>query len=808
VEIDLRRRLPQIGISVRTVIAGAEPGGILDEEVEELATPRTLTILTPEKLDVYFRNRPDLFATCRLLVIDEAHKIGDARRGALVDSLITRFRLLVPGARLVLLSAVLSNVLEVATWLEHPGGGFQDSWRPTRQLKGLALRRVLSDEYVTRMVRKQPRRERHVTYSGGIVLAQRSADLAGENGASERVIMGLFSGEQRFWNKRDGSRDWKVSSVTDHAVGLAVSFARLQGVVVVFLKQKVSAVKCARDVANLLQPPPEASPTLEALVNHLTALLGPEHELPKFVRQRVAYHHADLPTPVRRAIEAALRQGLVRVVCATPTLQEGLNTPATTVIVAGAERWDSEVEDSVPMSKADFANIAGRAGRAGRDTEGQVVFLPARLNQWTEVQQEGEQYLFPPATAFHVQSALQTIEEELEKAATIAEVSELSPAAQVTLLALQAAGLASEEQLLRFFSSSLATHQLARPAAPMAAAARAYLARALDQHGEAKLDRFAKTALPLSSCETLDAALQALMEEGFDVSTGLQAEGLMSADRIMPLIDAVFKVPRLRPTEMKNIELETVTEVLVSWMNGATYTELAKLDLFSGKVEEVVDFLGAAGNDLAWGLGAAYLLLDLLAPDRVHPDFGVLPLYVEFGVNQAPAAYLSLLGISEREVANALSQAFIRSHEGEAAGAFLGFDEVETWMQALTSLDVRSIVGVGTFRTRMLLEDLGLRADEIETGGTDTLRSSVRLLAPVAANDASLVGELCEFSRGTDNPDTIEAIGRITGQRWGFVISPRALETFASGALDRVFGVAIHQRPRAGIVELELWRRP
>ena len=73
----LHRRLSLLGISVRTVVAGLEPVGILDEELAELTTPRTLTILTPEKLDVYFRSRPEAFSECRIVVLDEAHKIGD-----------------------------------------------------------------------------------------------------------------------------------------------------------------------------------------------------------------------------------------------------------------------------------------------------------------------------------------------------------------------------------------------------------------------------------------------------------------------------------------------------------------------------------------------------------------------------------------------------------------------------------------------------------------------------------------------------------------------------------------------------------
>ena len=96
VDADLRRRLPLFGVRIRTVIAGVEPAGILDDELSDIAKPKTITVLTPEKLDIYFRNNPELFAFCRILVVDEAHKIGDRSRGSVIDSLITRFSFELP----------------------------------------------------------------------------------------------------------------------------------------------------------------------------------------------------------------------------------------------------------------------------------------------------------------------------------------------------------------------------------------------------------------------------------------------------------------------------------------------------------------------------------------------------------------------------------------------------------------------------------------------------------------------------------------------------------------------------------------
>jgi replicative superfamily II helicase len=79
---DLRRHLNDSGITVRTVVAGAEQAVLLNEELDVLAQRRSVTVTTPEKCDAYYRNAKDLFGTCALVIFDEVHKIGDKDRRA------------------------------------------------------------------------------------------------------------------------------------------------------------------------------------------------------------------------------------------------------------------------------------------------------------------------------------------------------------------------------------------------------------------------------------------------------------------------------------------------------------------------------------------------------------------------------------------------------------------------------------------------------------------------------------------------------------------------------------------------------
>ena len=86
-----------------------------------------LLIATYEKMDSMLR-RPSahftLLATIGALVVDEAHLLGESRRGALLEGALTRLRAINPMVQLVLISATLGNGPELASWL---GGIFHQT---------------------------------------------------------------------------------------------------------------------------------------------------------------------------------------------------------------------------------------------------------------------------------------------------------------------------------------------------------------------------------------------------------------------------------------------------------------------------------------------------------------------------------------------------------------------------------------------------------------------------------------------------------------------------------------------------------
>lgn len=94
---------------------------------------------------------------------------------------------------------------------------------------------------------------------------------------------------------------------------------------------------------------------------------GPDHAILKCLSLGVAIHHGALPTPFRKEVERLLRDGVLKVTISSPTLAQGLNLSATTLIIHGLVRNRKVIESS------EFRNVVGRAGRAYIDLEGLVL---------------------------------------------------------------------------------------------------------------------------------------------------------------------------------------------------------------------------------------------------------------------------------------------------------------------------------------------------------------------------------------------------------------------------------------------------
>ena len=139
--------------------------------------------------------------------------------------------------------------------------------------------------------------------------------------------------------------------------------------VIVFRNTRPPAQGCALYLARDLGLP-AASDILALLPDG--DLSGASAALREALKGGTAFHNSNLTREERIVVEQAFRQpdSRVRVLAATTTVAAGINTPASTVILAENEFVG---EEGRPFTVAEYKNMAGRAGRLGYNEKGKSI---------------------------------------------------------------------------------------------------------------------------------------------------------------------------------------------------------------------------------------------------------------------------------------------------------------------------------------------------------------------------------------------------------------------------------------------------
>lgn len=291
-----------------------------------------LALLTYEMFLNLVVGNPAILQQIGLVVVDEAQFITDPNRGITVELLLTyllaaRERGIAP--QLVALSAVIGDTNDFDGWLGC---------------------------------------EKLVTHERPVRLVEGVLDRSGvyqflDEGGQPRTAQLLPVGAVRM--RRD------KPSAQDMIVPLVRQLVAQGEQVIVFRNQRGAAEGCARYLAAELGLPP-AQEAMAALPTH--DLTRTSADLRACLAGGTAFHNTNLLREERITVERAFRDpaGQVRVLAATTTVAAGINTPASTVILAEQEFIG---EDGRPFTVAEYKNMAGRAGRLGFKEEGKSIIL-------------------------------------------------------------------------------------------------------------------------------------------------------------------------------------------------------------------------------------------------------------------------------------------------------------------------------------------------------------------------------------------------------------------------------------------------
>ena len=279
-------------------------------------------ILTNEKMDSVIRHGAEWISDVGLFVIDEVHLLGDRERGPTLEMILTKIRKIYPQSQLLALSATVANSEDIAMWLGCEL--IQNNWRPTKLVEGV--------------------------YEHGIVSMN--------NGSSFKI---------------------ETSSATS-AIDIAIDSVKNSGQAIIFAETRKRtsslAVKAAEGIYKRLDRNAKAMAT-EASSRIIKN--GDDTELTKTLSQVIArgagFHHAGLGQASREIVEESFKNGIIKILIATPTLAAGVNLPARRVILSSILRYDADHGGHVPISVLEYKQLCGRAGRPKYDTFGESIIV-------------------------------------------------------------------------------------------------------------------------------------------------------------------------------------------------------------------------------------------------------------------------------------------------------------------------------------------------------------------------------------------------------------------------------------------------
>ena len=265
-----------------------------------------------------------------LVVLDEAHYLGDRERGVVWEEVLIY---LPARVRLLLLSATVANAEELADWLAWNRG------RPVRVVKG----------------------------------GERPVPLAGLTLWPSGGITTLAEAGRRVSPHRPPPF---IPPLPNAAVMRALREADLLPAIF-FLKSRLDCDAAAGRGG----PHPRETPArlrdrnllVDDYLEKYPFLAGHPH-LGALRQGAVAAHHAGHLPHYKMLVEELMSRGCLDAIFATSTVSAGVNFPARTVVIRQSDRFDGQGFSD--FSATEFTQMTGRAGRRGRDHIGFILAVP------------------------------------------------------------------------------------------------------------------------------------------------------------------------------------------------------------------------------------------------------------------------------------------------------------------------------------------------------------------------------------------------------------------------------------------------
>jgi hypothetical protein len=299
---------------------------------------KLILVFTQERLHLLANALGDA-AGIDLMIVDEAHKIGDNQRGVILQDAIERVSRANPGMKVAFISPATQNPDELLS--DAPSPEFAksiDSDVPT----------VLQNLIVAEQVPRKPKLW---------TLSLRLPDVSLPVGVLQ------LSSSPLGLKKR---------------LAFIAAAAGESGGTLVYTNGAAESEDVADLISQLLPPVDGVDKELEELADLARKGVHQNYALAPLVERGVAFHYGNMPSLIRLEVERLFRSGKIRFLVCTSTLIEGVNLSCRTIVLRGPRKGVGH-----PMEAHDFWNLAGRAGRWGDEFQGNIICIdPADTRAW------------------------------------------------------------------------------------------------------------------------------------------------------------------------------------------------------------------------------------------------------------------------------------------------------------------------------------------------------------------------------------------------------------------------------------------
>ncbi|WP_426808779.1 DEAD/DEAH box helicase [Pseudomonas sp. WOUb67] len=302
----------------------------------EIISDNTLFVMTQERAQLLLLNHPTVRAD--LIVVDEAHSIGEGSRGVLlqnvVDELMGRNR--------------RAQFMFACPMIENPD----------------VFSRVFGLTDIHELTTDEP------------TVSQNFIKLSVSTEDDEILNVGMYAESGKYLGDITNLRILPSSSTRIDRMACISTTLGEGSVNIIYANGADEAERTAIAISKLLMPR-EYSVEREELAQLVQETVHNNYKLADCVRKGVAFHYGEVPSNIRRAIEDGVASGILDYLVCTSTLLQGVNLPARNIFLYKPEKGSNK-----PLVSTDFWNLAGRAGRLLKEFKGNIYLI--NYEDWKE----------------------------------------------------------------------------------------------------------------------------------------------------------------------------------------------------------------------------------------------------------------------------------------------------------------------------------------------------------------------------------------------------------------------------------------